>query len=347
MFCPKCGTKRTDGSAFCADCGNRFPDIANKVRVGASNAPHSQTRGNQRYGVPYAQDRTSSVSNVTTRHTTRRKKGFNKKALVIGSLLVVALIVILAITLGGNRGGLTGTWEDREGNEWVFSDSNVWIISYFRDGGVSNVSEATYFTIDNEIRFYGLPMGEIYHFNIDGNNLFLGPMALTRVNSNQSPAPLDPRGITGTWYGEVRQLDGDDYIETITFSGDSFTTTAYRVNEVAFRQIRERDPHAPIIVEIPPQEAESGFTRLFMRGLQTEFEQNDATVVHFFTQRETYFESDFEIHQFTGRGTFSVNGNIIEFVLSDGSTITRNFFFSTEDILNIGGSIVTKDETRR
>jgi hypothetical protein len=358
MFCPKCGTRRDDGGEFCGSCGNQFPIRQNEARIVASNVPKRQTQSSPRYDAPFSPNR---MSNTVPRRNTHRQKGLNKRVLAIGGIVVIALIVLLVVTLGGNKGGLPGTWEDQEGNEWVFSDSSVWVIFNRRDGNSSHVygiRSGTYFTIDSEIRFYGLDRGaNINHYNIDGNNLFLGPIALTRVSSNQSPVPLNPRGITGTWEGLIRQIDGDDYIETISFSGSSFTTTSYHTIEVERRQIQSRDPNAPVYlpalpapVPAPPLRSPDGLglgSPLSMRGLQTEIERNDTTVVKFYTVSSTYDEIDYDIVRVTGRGTFSVSGNKIEFTLSDGSTITRDFFFSTEDVLSIGNSTVTKGETRR
>jgi hypothetical protein len=350
MFCPKCGTKRNGGSAFCGSCGNQFPNTAHTIGTGVPCAQNNQTQSSPRYDASYAPYRTS---NTVARRAEQGQRGLNKKVLAIGGILVVALIVILMATSGGSKSGLLGTWEDRDGNEWVFSDSSVWIIHNRRDGSssyVQDVSEGTYFTIDSEIRFYGLNrMGDVNHYTIDGNNLFLGPMALTRVSSNQSPTPFNTRGLTGTWDGQVLRFDDNDYVETITFSGNSFTTTSYRRIEVAVRQIQNdsHDPHAFLPVMDIPEAVFEGSSPLSMRELQTEIERNDAAFVQVYTQQGMYEERDYEIVKITGRGTFSVAGNEIEFTLSDGSTITRKFFFSTEDVLRIGHSVVTKGDAKR
>ena len=369
MFCPKCGTKNDDGGAFCGSCGNQFPIRQNAGGDGASHAQNRQVQSNQRNGESFAPNR---AGRVVSRRTTRRQRGLNKRMLAICGIAIIALIVILAVTLGGDRGGITGTWEDRDGNEWVFSDSSVWIVHNRRDGNSSyiyRVSEGTYFTIDSEIRFYGLDRGrDINHYHRDGNNLFLGSIVLTRVNSNQFPASINPKGITGTWEGHIKEYDGDDYIETLTFSGSSFTTTSYQRIEVGRREVQERqdrDINAPFAIPPPmPDDVESHYwlgSPLSMSGLQTELERNDTTIIKFYTARHYshtfrdhegvdisyYVEIDYDIVKTTGRGTFTVTGNKIEFTLSNGSVITRDFFFSTDEVLSIGNSIVTKSETRR
>jgi len=351
MFCPTCGTKRKEGGKFCAKCGKSFIETNNANVIEPSYLPNqafaratnSYTQGRRNTGV------------TGYKHT--RQKTVSKKGIAVAGVIAVALIVILVIMLGGNNGGLTGTWEDRDGNEWVFSESSVWIV-YYSDGGttVRDVSEGTYYTIDSEIRFYGFNhqninnynTEDINHYSIDGNNLFLGPLALTRVSSkHQTPTPIDPKGFNGTWNGSVSQYDGNDYIHTITFSGSSFTTTTYRRERLDTRQIKAHDPNAPIIIEPPSVPPENYLEPFNISAIQTESERNDGTVIHMFTVYGEYEENDYAILQVTGNGTFSINGATIEFIFSDGSTTTENFFFSTEDKLVIDGSYLEKSDTKR
>jgi len=349
MFCPTCGTKRKEGGKFCAKCGKSFIETKNANEIKPSYLP-AQTYA--RATKSFAHDR--RITGVAGYKPTRQKN-VNKKGITIAVFIVAVLIVVLVITLGGNKGSLIGTWEDRDGNEWVFSESSVWIVYCLGNDIVIDVSEGTYYTIDSEIRFYGLNQEHSYHYDsedinhyyIEGNNLFLGPLVLTRVSSkHQTPAPIDPKGFTGTWNGSVSQYDGDDYINTITFSGSSFTTTSYRRERLDTRQVKAQDPNVPIIIVPPSVPSEDYMGPFNISRIQTEYERNDRTVVHMFTVYGEYEENDYAIIQSTGSGTFSVTGTRIEFVLSDGSTVTNNFFFSTEDILVFDGSYLEKGDTK-
>ena len=120
-------------------------------------------------------------------------------------------------------------------------------------------------------------------------------------------------GLDGVWVIDVTTATGfERYKETISFSGNTFTTTYYTG---AFNWM--------------------GVTWVGVRGLWSGLWSHWCDYEIVFTNM-TYNGYNIHLGRTTHTGTFSVTGDIIEFVLSCGRIETRNFSM-TQNTLNFGG----------
>lgn len=109
MFCPKCGAKVTDGSAFCGMCGNPLTQTnttTNQSQNYSQPIPvGDQAQNNfQSQPVQYSPDY-SGYSNGNISEQETHTEGFSKKNKIILGIVAaaaaVAVIIILVLVLGG------------------------------------------------------------------------------------------------------------------------------------------------------------------------------------------------------------------------------------------------------
>jgi hypothetical protein len=154
-----------------------------------------------------------------------------------------------------------------------------------------------------------------------------------------------------------------EFIPSIVFSGNKFTSTSYQRVRVAERETLLPPPTPRLgpdgfpLPEVPappppPQHLQENNFQLrgnqFLLTLSSESERNNARIVRSFTstgiryyrngQESKYeYEHDYNIEQIIGTGTFSLTDDRIEFVFSDNTVVTRRFSH-TENTLHVGGS---------
>lgn len=141
-------------------------------------------------------------------------------------------------------------------------------------------------------------------------------------------------GISGDWERDNRQTEflGDEFIDTLTFQGKHFTYVQYIFKNSFFDALYSR--HEPKSVKwrigiFGTEVGETVFSQKLISERESEWWEGTDMNGPFEVKEKT------ELYQITIEGTYSLNDNTVEFVLSNKTVIVVDVSY-TENTINFG-----------